>query len=115
MPRYFKVGRLYDKYFRLIKLTQRQYHVEVVLQVRDIDYLERPKLAEQCATMIAKSFGIVKLTGKSEIQEHYTGKKVIAFDENNYVSEEEEVLYWQVFYFNRTVRPKKRPKNSGKR
>lgn len=115
MPRYFKEGRLYDKYFRLIKLTQRKYHVEVILQVNDIDYLERPKIADDCAKRIARSFGIVHLAGKSEIREHKTGKKVIVFDENNYVSEEDEILYWQVFYFNRTVRPKRRPKNAGKR
>lgn len=115
MPRYFKEGRLYDKYFRLIKLSQRKHHVEVVLQVRDIDYLERPKIAEQCATMIAKSFGIVKLQGKSEIRSHKTDKKVIVFDEDNRVSEEFETLYYQVFYFHRTVRPKRRSKGSGKR
>lgn len=115
MPKYFKEGRIYDKYFRLIKLTQREHHVEVVLQVRDKDYLERPKIAEACATMIAKAFGKVRLDGKSEIREHKTNKKVITFDENNFVHEEFETLYWQVFYFSRWVRPKRRKHVSGKR
>ena len=115
MPKYFKEGRLYDKYFRLIKLTQRKHHVEIVLQVKDKDYLERPKIADNCAKMIAKSFGRVELTGKSEIFEHTTDKKIIVFDENNYVSEEYETLYWQIFYFNRWVRPKRRNKREGKK
>ena len=113
--RYFVVGRKYDKFYRLIKVKQYKHHIEIGLQVQEKHYLENAKLAEKTALMIAKAFGIVKLTKKSEIMEHHTGKKIIAFDENNYVSEVDEILYYQFFFYNRTVRPKKRPKNSGKR
>ena len=115
MPRYFKIGRKYDSYFRLINLYQSKFHCEVVLEVDDIDYLQRPKIADDCAKMIAKSFGIVKLVKKSEIFEHTTDKKVIVFDENNNVSEEYETKYYQIWYYDRTVRPKRRNKNNGKR
>ena len=107
MPKYFKVGRLYDKYFRLIGYEKRSHHIEIVLQVTDKDYLTRPKIADNCAKMIAKSVGIVELIKKSEIKTHKTGRLVPYIDDEGYVSEVEEALYYQIFYFKWRRRPKK--------
>ena len=110
MPRYFKEGRKYDEY-RLIKVYQSAHHCEIVLQAHEEYFIgKREKSAEKTATMIARSLGIVELIKKSELEYHKTGKKVIVFDENNYISEEDEVLAYQVFYFNRRIRKKKKVK-----
>ena len=106
--KYYKIGRKYDEY-RLLGVEQRTYHVEVVLQAHP-EYFEdkRWKAAIKTATMIAKSFGIVELVKVSEPHYTKTGKKRIVFDENNYVSEEDEVLVYYVYYFNRKHRPKRK-------
>lgn len=108
--KYFKVGRKYDEY-RLLGVEQRTYHVEIVLQAHP-EYFEghRWKNAIKTATMIAKSFGIVELVKVSEGHITYTGKKRIVFDENNYVSEEDEYLVYHVYYFNRKHRAKRKQK-----
>ena len=107
--RYFKIGRLYDGY-RLIKADQFPHHCEIILQGKEYQFDEkRMKGAIKCATMIAKSMGIVELQKVSEPKYHKTGKKVIAFDENNFVSYEDEILVYYVFFFKRRIRHKRKP------
>lgn len=115
MPRYFKVGRKYDEY-RLLKVHQSTNHCEIILQAHP-EYFEdeRWKNAIKTATMIAKSLGIVELQKISEPHYEETGKMRIVFDENNFVSEEPEVLVYYVYYFKRRIRAKRRSKGSGKR
>lgn len=110
MPRYFKEGRKYDEY-RLLKVYQSAHHCEIILQAHEEYFLdERAKCAEKTATMIARSLGIVELVKKSKLEYYKTGKKVIVFDDDNNVSEEDEYLVHQVFYFNRRIRKNKRKK-----
>lgn len=106
--RYFKTGRRYDEY-RLIKANQYKNHVEIVLESYDETYFtDRAKSAEKTATMIAKSFGIVELVKKSEVRFIQTNKMVTVIDDDGYVHEEIERFAYQVFYFNRRHRPKKK-------
>jgi len=113
--KYFKVGRKYDEY-RLLKVYQSPHHCEVILQAHP-EYFENERWnnAIKTATMIAKALGIVELQKISEPHYEETGKMRIVFDENNYVSEEPEVLVYYVYYFKRRIRAKRRGKGSGKR
>ena len=112
--KYFKVGRKYDEY-RLLKVDQYPHHCEIVLQAHP-EYFEGKRWdnAIKTATMIAKALGIVTLQKISPPHYEKTGKMRIVFDENNYVSEEPEVLVYYVYYFSRRIRPKRKPKR-GKR
>lgn len=108
--KYFRINRLYDSY-RLLRVDQYPHHCEIVLQGKEYQFDEKHmKGAIKCATMIAKALGIVELQKISEPHYHKTGKKVIVFDENNYVSEEDEILVYYVFYFKRRIRHKRKPK-----
>lgn len=107
--KYFKVGRLYDGY-RLIKVDQFPHHAEIILQGKPYQFDEKHmKGAIKCATMIARSLGIVELQKISEPNFHKTGKKLIVFDDENFVHEEDEILQYHVFYFNRRIRKKRKP------
>ena len=108
--KYFRIGRLYDGY-RLLKVYQSPNHCEVILQAHP-EYFEgkRWENAIKTATHIAKALGIVKLQKISEPHYTETGKMRIIFDENNYTSEEPEVLVYYVYYFARRIRPKRKPK-----
>lgn len=112
--KYFKVGRKYDEY-RLLGVHQSKHHCEIILQAHP-EYFEGKRWdnAIKTATHIAKALGIVELQKISEPHYEYTGKTIFVFDENNYVSEEPEVLVYYVYYFSRRIRPKRKPKR-GKR